>query len=504
MNRVHDVAVVQAALKYARAPGARSGFWTGRIDGKMSAALEGAIAAFQKATRTTTTGRMGNAVAETNRLEGLLPSTHKQMRAMAGTTSIWRTPGRNKRVAEVVKSAEQSPFPRDEKSALVAITKRAAQSFGLGLELTNSAVTADGRFRASLGVPGLEWLDPNTGRFNKAGSAPISVVRSLSRIVQGNAAWRAETQPREALLELLSMRVINALKGPPVLDVNALELFDLKRRPAGAVAQACIAGCARMASPGTRGGTPIDTKDFEAMLAALDSPEPDIAAQMRDTGIPGFTNEASTQPIPPLSGTIFFGGAGMTGTYADDFVRLLEEVGVQGVSGADPNDWSTGGLAGDAWHSATNRERDGYYTDFTKIPSKPSDQFNLIGYSYGATLAANIALDYADAGGNVDHVILIGAPIGSSLLASLREHENVARVVVEDLAHFGDKVRAGQTDAAFWGALIQMGPDLLFNESVYDADDPAAGHFYYSEPGPIGTERRRELVERLVDGFGLQ
>ena len=50
-NRVHDVAVVQAALTNANLPGAGRGFWKGRIDGRKSPALDEAICALSSKPR---------------------------------------------------------------------------------------------------------------------------------------------------------------------------------------------------------------------------------------------------------------------------------------------------------------------------------------------------------------------------------------------------------------------------------------------------------------------
>lgn len=169
---MHDVAVIQAALTNANLPGAGRGFWKGRIDGRKSPALDEAICAFQQAARVTVTGRIGQSGTDTNKLEGALPHTHKAMRAVASTAAVWRTSGRAKRFAEVAKAAEASPFPKAERTALAAIAKRSAQSFGLGVELEDAAVTPDGRFRARLGVPDIEWLDAGGTRFQKERRRP--------------------------------------------------------------------------------------------------------------------------------------------------------------------------------------------------------------------------------------------------------------------------------------------------------------------------------------------
>ena len=279
-NRVHDVAVIQAALTNANLPGAGRGFWQGRIDGRKSPALDEAICAFQQAARAQVTGRIAQSGADTNKLEGALPHTHKNMRAVASTAAVWRTNGRAKRFAEVAKAAEGAPFPKAERTALAAIAKRSAQSFGLGVELEDAAVTADGRFRARLGVPDIEWLDAGGTRFQKNGPVPAEVARNLARVAQGNPTWRAVAQPGDgALIELTSMRVYKPLHGAPTPSNDDYNKFGISQRPNDQISRACIAGCAKLAAEG--GLDAGDKGDFEAMLSVLEQTASAIANAIR-------------------------------------------------------------------------------------------------------------------------------------------------------------------------------------------------------------------------------
>ena len=277
-NRVHDVAVIQAGLRNARLPGAGGDFWKGHIDGRKSPALEEAICAFQAAARVPVNGRIGQSGTDTNRLEGAVPYSHKGMRAVVGTAAVWRTSGRAKRFAEVAKAAENAPFPKAERAALGAIAKRCAQSFGLGVELTEAAVTADGRFRARLGVPDLEWIDGGGTRFHKGGSVPPEVMRGVARAAQGNPTWRAEPQPRDgALIELLSMRVYQPLHGAPVPTTDDYDTFGITQRPNDQISRACVAGCARLVAAG---GVDAGDKDFEAMVEVLEQTASEAAGKI--------------------------------------------------------------------------------------------------------------------------------------------------------------------------------------------------------------------------------
>ena len=195
------------------------------------------------------------------------------------------------------KAAEASPFPKAERTALAAIAKRNAQSFGLGVELEDAAVTADGRFRARLGVPDIEWLDAGGTRFQKNGAVPAEVARALTRVTQGNPTWRAVAQPRDgALIEVTSMRVYKPLHGAPVLTPEALETFGLTARPTDQLSQACIAGCAKLLEGGLDDG---DKDDFEAIVSVFDPTAPRTATAMRGT----IQLAQATPGVPPAQKT---------------------------------------------------------------------------------------------------------------------------------------------------------------------------------------------------------
>ena len=292
-NRVHDVAVVQAALTNANLPGAGRGFWRGRIDGRKSPALDEAICAFQQAARVQVTGRIAQSGADTNKLEGALPHTHKNMRAVASTAAVWRTNGRAKRFAEVAKAAEGAPFPKAERTALAAIAKRSAQSFGLGVELEDAAVTPDGRFRARLGVPDIEWLDAGGTRFQKNGPVPTDVARAVVRAAQGNPTWRAEAQPRDgALIEVTSMRVYQPLHGAPVPTKEDCEILGITQCPNDRISRACIAGCAKIMKAGLDNA---GEKDLEPIIEVLNISAPKAAEAII------LAQNAPQRVIPPLS-----------------------------------------------------------------------------------------------------------------------------------------------------------------------------------------------------------
>ncbi|MGB0750136.1 MAG: hypothetical protein ACPGO3_15450 [Magnetospiraceae bacterium] len=216
---------------------------------------------------------------------------------------------------------------------------------------------------------------------------------------------------------------------------------------------------------------------------------------------PGFSGQQNLSPSPDLKGTIFFPGAGFDGAYIDDFLTAFRDAGIQSVAAADPLFWSSNapwnlGLVEDGRHAAFNRERDAFNSDFDLLPTGNSQQFNLIGYSYGATLAANIAMDYADAGGQVDNIVLIGAPIGPNILSELYENDNIKRVVIFDLNREGDPIKAGESDHNFFGDLYKIIPQYFSGKST--------GHFLYGREIPEGDRLRRDFARNLVNSYGLQ
>jgi pimeloyl-ACP methyl ester carboxylesterase len=116
-------------------------------------------------------------------------------------------------------------------------------------------------------------------------------------------------------------------------------------------------------------------------------------------------------------------------------------------------------------------------------------QFNLIGYSWGAVVAARTALYHAKRGTVVNHLALIGAPINASLLAAVKSHSNIKKVIVMNLGNYGDPIYAGITD----GEIVVAAPSLSAQMVR------GTGHFYYSGNSGTGRRRRRALSRFLYD-----
>jgi len=212
----------------------------------------------------------------------------------------------------------------------------------------------------------------------------------------------------------------------------------------------------------------------------------------------GKTDEGrrKSETVKTLRGTTFFGGAGMNGKYITDMVEALNEVGVMNARSADSEKWSNGTIA-DVIDVLDKRNRDDQDSDLSAM-GKRGERFNLIGYSYGALQASQAAIDHADKGGEVDHLVLIGAPISGEFLEKLKKHPNIGKVEVIDLGTHGDPIKAGMSTGELFRSVPKLGFDFSSNE-----DEGRKGHFYYGGKSKEGKRRRRELAKRL-HGMGLR
>lgn len=213
------------------------------------------------------------------------------------------------------------------------------------------------------------------------------------------------------------------------------------------------------------------------------------APELRYPNVQNFGGTKSvTMDMPPptnLKGTTFFGGAGMNGEYIPDMQKAFQEVGMKNVRAANPDVWSNG-IFRDATGSFFERNRDDDPSDFSHFKTE-GEQFNLVGYSHGAQQAAQAAADYADGGGTVDNLVLIGAPVSQEFLDELKSHPNIKNVIVKDLTEYGDDIHAGMSAGEQLLAAPFMGLDI----------NDKRGHFYYSKENEEGLARRRHLAQWL-------
>ena len=211
-----------------------------------------------------------------------------------------------------------------------------------------------------------------------------------------------------------------------------------------------------------------------------------------------LTLKSDTKPVTVYGkkprGTLYWGGAGLDGAYVSPQVQAFVAVGINHVSvGLNNTATKSIGEAGmfiDALRAGlTIRYEDAGEWTITKGMDNPSEQFNLIGYSYGSLLAAQTANFYAKQGHVVDHLVLVGCPIDSDFLSTLRARKNIKRVVVVDLKDKGDPIYAGITQ---W-ELTKASTTLAEQMRAQRGD----GHFYYAHVVADSHTRWAALAKHL-------
>ncbi len=240
--------------------------------------------------------------------------------------------------------------------------------------------------------------------------------------------------------------------------------------------------------------TPPATKTWRlAWIGAVLAPIAIVLA-VRDplNNFPIWPEVSVDEAALPCRGSLFFDGVGFSGAYVTDIVAALAEAGISQAEAAGADTWSSGSLAGDALAVPLKRSRDRLPTGFTDCDTE-GIQFNLIGYSYGSLVAAQAAADHAEAGGQVDHLVLIAAPIGEAFLKELRATPGIGKVVVVDLGQYGDPITAGLAFTSLMASFPRLAWQFLATQH-----GRAYGHFYYTDVDtPAGAGRRRELAQRL-------
>ena len=221
----------------------------------------------------------------------------------------------------------------------------------------------------------------------------------------------------------------------------------------------------------------------------------EIEEAQRQLGI-GAPRSAGGQGTQ-VAETIFMGGAGDRGLYKQDMVRALNDAGVANVRATDPPVTLGYGLLGDGITVTQLNQDSGYLmmpnlvAAAGKKSADPNEQYNLIGYSYGAAVIAQHALYEADLRNKkVDNLVLIGAPINQSLVDRLERSPNIGNVIYVTLDKHGDPIYPGMSDTEIIASSPKLGYQMLFTGS---------GHFYYSQENAEGAKRRDELARKLFE-----
>lgn len=199
----------------------------------------------------------------------------------------------------------------------------------------------------------------------------------------------------------------------------------------------------------------------------------------------------SFDPKNPPRGTLYWGGAGLDGPYIERHARLFAEVGIHDIYVG--KSLTSGRWLAKPLNMFADAVRAGLLLrnpdsgDWAVCGMKGHEQFNLIGYSYGSSLAAQTALAYAKRGVVVDHLVLIAPPIGPELKAALLASPKI-KVYFVDLREHGDPLYPGISTTE----LVAATPTLI-KQMVADRGD---GHFYYAHDTPDSDDRIRALARQ--------
>lgn len=211
-----------------------------------------------------------------------------------------------------------------------------------------------------------------------------------------------------------------------------------------------------------------------------------------------LTLKSDTTPVTVYvkkpRGTLYRGGAGLDGAYVTPQIQAFLAAGINqvnvGLTNTATKSIGEAGMFIDALRAGLTirYEDDGEWTIASGMKSQ-SEQFNLIGYSYGSLLAAQTANFYAKQGHVVDHLVLVGSPIDSDFLSALRARKNIKRVVVVDLKDKGDPIFAGISQ---W-ELTKAAPTLAEQMKAQRGE----GHFYYAHVVADSQTRWAALAKHL-------
>ncbi|WP_457323200.1 hypothetical protein, partial [Roseateles sp. P5_E11] len=348
-----------------------------------------------------------------------------------------------------------SPTPEQSQAAFRQSERDYRQATDTGA--TSMAYRADdkGLFGAALRAAGGDrqralaflgtWSDQGVYETNRNGSPIVQDGQSLPWVDTGSMSADALVQ--------------SAQRGAQVLSGNSATMLANAQRDSASETQRELNRFAAMSEAMRTAPAAVPSTAFEQRLL---------------------------QPGESIRGNLFFGGAGMDGAYIKDMVRAFGGNGIA-LTPVDREKWSGGTLL-DA-SVGVDIYRDGKFPIQVLLDNfhQTGPQFNLVGYSYGSVAASQVAINYAQAGTQVDNLVLIGAPIGEKFLNELKATENIKNVVVINLTEQGDPIHAGMTR----NELLLSAPTLA-KQMV-----ESSGHFYYAPSSADGQARRDALAAYL-------
>jgi len=193
------------------------------------------------------------------------------------------------------------------------------------------------------------------------------------------------------------------------------------------------------------------------------------------------------KPGSYIKGTYFLGGAGLNGLYIPKLIEAFHKTDIKSAIHLDREKWSAGQNIDATVGVFFGREYDPRFPMLLRAYPNAHKQFNLIGYSYGSLIAAQLAVKYARHGSIVNHLVLIGSPISQYFLNIVKNMKTIKKVIIINLDKHGDPIFAGMDTFYLMTSARTLQKQL----------DKKEGHFYYAKEGSLGNKRRKELAEEL-------
>ncbi|MCF6254871.1 MAG: alpha/beta fold hydrolase [Gammaproteobacteria bacterium] len=177
----------------------------------------------------------------------------------------------------------------------------------------------------------------------------------------------------------------------------------------------------------------------------------------------------------------------MNGIYIPKLIEAFHKAGIKSAVYLDREKWSEGQYIDALVGVFFGRDYDPFFPMLLRIHPSSHKQFNLIGYSYGSLIAAQLAAKYARHGSLVDHLVLIGSPISKGFLTTLRNMKGIKNIIIINLDKHGDPIYAG----------MEMSELVSNSLKLFQQMQESKGHFYYAGEGAAGNKRRKELAKKL-------
>jgi RHS repeat-associated protein len=126
-----------------------------------------------------------------------------------------------------------------------------------------------------------------------------------------------------------------------------------------------------------------------------------------------------------------------------------------------------------------------YQNHLENNPLNEGEQLNMVGYSFGSVMQAQVALRLAEKGQVIDNLVLIGSPVStkSNLYMQLKEHKNIRNVLRYDIP--GDYLSNPQ-DIFDWIKGVR--------QNSYDDGN----HFDLARPGPESDKAMLTVIQWLM------